>query len=144
LLAEAVQLAVPGLSDIQVARLAEISSRQDSETSMKTRARLNREFYAVLFAGLGRPRLLEFIEKLETQVERYLLPIQRPHLGHHSLVDACRRRDGVGAAELVREHVTAVGKRAAERVRGVSSRNAPSGDGTISPEFTLSASNQRR
>jgi DNA-binding GntR family transcriptional regulator len=142
LLAEAVRIAVPDLSGRQLERLAEISSRQDSETSMATRARLNREFYAVLFANLRRPRLLELIERLETQVERYLLPIQRPHLGHHALVDACRRGDAAAAADAVREHVTTVGKRAADRVRSIGAGDGSDGNEPSSDEYTVAAPDQ--
>lgn len=117
LLSAAVRIAVPELSDAQVVKLEEISRRQDVEASMAARARLNRAFYAAMFANLQRPRLLAMIEKLGSQVERYLLPIQRPHLGHADLVDACRRRDSAVAADLVYEHVTTVGRRAADRVR---------------------------
>jgi DNA-binding GntR family transcriptional regulator len=117
LLASAVRMAVPHLTDAQVAKLEETSRRQDTERSMAHRRRLNRAFYATLFANLERPRLLALIEKLERQVERYLMPIQRPHLGHEKLVEACRRREADRAAQIAYEHVTEVGRRAAERVR---------------------------
>jgi DNA-binding GntR family transcriptional regulator len=117
LLSAAVRIAVTELTDAQVAKIEEISRRQDVETSMKARARLNRAFYAEMFANLERPRLLALIDKLGSQVERYMMPIPRPHLGHDQIVAACRRRDGDVAADLVYEHVTTVGHRAANRVR---------------------------
>jgi DNA-binding GntR family transcriptional regulator len=130
LLSAAVRMAVPELTDAQVAKLEEISSRQDQEGSMAARARLNRAFYSAMFTNLGRPRLIALIDKLGSQVERYLLPIQRPHLGHSDLVDACRRRDGDVAADLVYQHVISVGRRAADRVREMGRGDLEHGEST--------------
>jgi DNA-binding GntR family transcriptional regulator len=60
--------------------------------------------------------LRSMLDKLESEVERFLLPLERPHMGHLELVDACRRRDGEGAAELVARHLEEVGRRAAVRL----------------------------
>jgi DNA-binding GntR family transcriptional regulator len=115
----AISMVVPALSEDQLKRLEQIARRQQKETSMPARARLNHAFYTTLFETLGRPRLRGMIARLEREVERYLLPLERPHLGHLELVEACRDRDAERAAAIVRRHLSLVGGRAAERVRGM-------------------------
>jgi DNA-binding GntR family transcriptional regulator len=117
LVTDAVRRAVPRLTDEQIARLEDIERRQAGETNMAARARLTHAFYATLFDQLKRPRQTALIEKLEREVERYLQPLERPHLGHSELVDACRRRDAEQAAVIVREHLREVSERAVEGVR---------------------------
>ncbi len=117
LVADALRRAVPNLTDAQVGRLEEIARRQERETSMAARSRLNRAFYATLFEHLQRPRLRLMIDKLEREVERYLQPLERPHLGHLDVVEACRHRDAERAVGIVEGHLTRVGERAVARVR---------------------------
>lgn len=122
LVAEAVRRAVPQLTDGQLARLDDIERRGTQTVHMAARVRLTRAFYATLLEGLDRPRLRAMIEKLEREVERYLLPLERPHLGHAAIVQACRERNGEGAAALVREHLQHVGERAVGRLRALQER----------------------
>lgn len=117
LVTAAVRCAVPGLTDDQVRRLEQVERRQESESNMAARARLTHAFYQTLFEGLNRPRWRAMMDKLEREVERYLMPLDRPHLGHGELVDACRRRDAEVAAEIVGRHLERVAERAAARVR---------------------------
>jgi DNA-binding GntR family transcriptional regulator len=113
---------VPSLTDEQVRRLEQVARRQERESNMAARARLNHAFYSTLFESLNRPRLRTMLDKLEREVERYLMPLDRPHLGHRELVDACRRRDGEQAAELVQRHLQQVCERATSRLREVVSQ----------------------
>jgi DNA-binding GntR family transcriptional regulator len=119
LTAAAIRHVVPHLTDDQITRLQRIAQRQEREPSSQppTRVRLNHTFYATLFESLHRPRLQALMDKLEREVERYLMPLDRPHLGHRELVEACRRRDGEEAAELVRQHLARVCERATARLR---------------------------
>lgn len=117
LVTAAIRRVVPRLTDDQVARLEEIAQRQDVEGNMAARVRLNHAFYATLFEDLNRPRFRTLIDKLEREVERYLIPLDRPHLGHRELVQACRQRDGARAADLVARHLQRVSERAVKRVR---------------------------
>ena len=117
LVADAVQRAVPGLSDTQVERLEDIERRETREKNMAARARLTHAFYTTLFEHLHRPRQVALIERLEREVERYLEPLERPHLGHAALVEACRRRDAEGAAAIARDHLHRVSERAVAGVR---------------------------
>jgi DNA-binding GntR family transcriptional regulator len=117
LVTAAIRQVVPRLTDQQVEQLSRIADRQARESNMAARARLNHAFYATLFESLNRPRLQALMGKLEREVERYLMPLDRPHLGHRELVEACRRRDAEGAAELVRQHLERVCQRATARLR---------------------------
>jgi DNA-binding GntR family transcriptional regulator len=119
LVAGAVRLAVPSLTDDQIARLEAIERKQAGERNMAARARLTHAFYATLFERLNRPRLKSMMDKLEREVERYLKPLERPHLGHGELVEACRRRDAEGAAELIHDHLRRVGERAVQSVQSL-------------------------
>ncbi|HYU20902.1 MAG TPA: GntR family transcriptional regulator [Chloroflexota bacterium] len=125
LVTAALRLVVPHLTDDQVRRLDQIAQRQEAESNMAARARLNHAFYATLFEDLGRPRWRSMIDRLEREVERYLLPLDRPHLGHLELVAACRPRDAERAAELVGKHLRQVAERAAGRVRELADSGSP-------------------
>jgi DNA-binding GntR family transcriptional regulator len=125
LAAAAARRAVPKLTDDQLERLDKLARRQSSETNMAARARLNHVLYATLFENLDRPRWQATMDKLERQIERYLVPIDRPHLGHVPLVEACKRRDGEEAARLIGEHLEKVGQRAVQRVRDMLAAGEP-------------------
>jgi DNA-binding GntR family transcriptional regulator len=117
LVTAAIRKVVPLLTQDQLDRLQRIAERQERETNMAARARLNHTFYATLFEPLNRSRLRALMDKLERELERYLLPLGRPHLGHRELVDACRRRNAEGAAMLLHHHLERVCERAVTRVR---------------------------
>jgi DNA-binding GntR family transcriptional regulator len=130
LMTDAVRRVVPTLTDKQIARLADVDRRQAVEQNMATRARLTHAFYATLFEHLERPRQRAMIDKLEREVERYLQPLERPHLGHGKLLDAFRKRDAERATAIMRQHLQTVGDRAVARVRDLMS----AGDGLRRPE----------
>ncbi len=113
----AIRKVVPTLDDDQVDRLRQIAKRQQRESNMHTRARLNHAFYASLFENLNRPRLRLLMDKLEREVERYLVPLDRPHLGHEELVRACEQRDEERAAEIAARHLEQVSERVVASVR---------------------------
>jgi DNA-binding GntR family transcriptional regulator len=125
LVSAAVRRVVPQLTNAQLDRLDQIAERQERATNMATRTRLNHAFYATLFEPLNRPRLRALMDKLEREVERYLIPLDRPHLGHRDLVAACRRRDADDVAELLQRHLSQVRDRAVGRVRDLVSQGSP-------------------
>jgi DNA-binding GntR family transcriptional regulator len=117
LVLDAVRRVVPTLTDKQVTRLAEIERRQAIEKNMATRVRLTHAFYTTLFESLNRPRQRALMDKLEREVERYLQPLERPHLGHARMIDAFRKRDAERATAIMRDHLQKVRNRALEYVR---------------------------
>jgi DNA-binding GntR family transcriptional regulator len=121
LVLDAVRRVVPTLTDKQVARLADIDRRQTTEENMATRVRLTHAFYTTLFESLDRPRHRAMMDKLEREVERYLQPLERPHLGHTRLIVAFRKRDAERATAIMRDHLRRVRDRALECVRSLMS-----------------------
>ncbi len=115
----AIRKVVPALTDDQIHRIEQIAARQQRESNMAMRVRLNSAFYATLFEGLNRPRLRAMMDKLEREVERYLMPIDRPHLGHAALVKACQERRGEEAAAIVERHLNEVCGRVVASVRAL-------------------------
>jgi DNA-binding GntR family transcriptional regulator len=126
LVTAAVRRVVPQLTNAQLDRMEQIAARQERATNMAGRTRLNHAFYAVLFETLNRPRLMAMMDRLEREVERYLIPLDRPHLGHRELVAACRRRDADEVAKLLQRHLDHVRDRAVSRVRELISQGSPS------------------
>lgn len=134
LVSAAVKRVVPALTAEQLDTLERIARRQSTEVDMATRVRLNQEFYGTLFAGLDRPRWQAMMDKLEREVERFLQPIDRPHLGHLELVNACRARDGDRAAQLIGDHLAHVGRRAVERLETALDRGELAGPAGPGPQ----------
>jgi DNA-binding GntR family transcriptional regulator len=73
---------------------------------------LNRRFHHAIYVACGSPRLLEFIDKLRLNVERYvrayleLRGYEHPQQQHHRIFDACRARDAQAAGETLVEHLS--------------------------------------
>ncbi|MHB8621397.1 MAG: GntR family transcriptional regulator [Chloroflexota bacterium] len=131
LVSKAVRLSVPQLTEDQLRRLEDIDHKHERRASMAVRRRLNHQFYATLFENLDRPRLHALMDKLESEVERYLQPLERPHMGHTELISACRRRDAERAAEIVGQHLDAVARRVVARLEDlVASGELPHPGGT--------------
>lgn len=125
LVTAAIRKVVPHLTDSQLRRLKRIASRQERETNMAVRAKLNTSFYAILFADLNRPRMRDLMDKLEREVERYLMPLDRPHLGHQKLVEACEQRQADKAAALLARHLEQVCERVVAAVRELGEGRPP-------------------
>ena len=133
LVAGAVRRSVPRLTPEHLDRLERIARAQIAEADMSARVRLNHDFYTTLFAGLDRPRWQTMMDKLEREVERFLQPIDRPHLGHLDLVDACRARDADRAAQMIGDHLAHVGQRAVDALASAIARGdlmAPGSEGS--------------
>jgi DNA-binding GntR family transcriptional regulator len=125
LMTAAVRQVVPHLVDDQVDRLEKIAQKEAVETRMAARSRLNRAFYSTLFERLDRPRLIDLMDKLERELVRYLVPWDRPPLGHVEIAEACRRRDTQRVVDLLSEHLEAVRERAVQQVESLSEPGLP-------------------
>jgi DNA-binding GntR family transcriptional regulator len=123
LVTAAIRKVIPALSDEQIDRLEQIAERlEQRETTLAARARLNHEFNTILFGPLNRPRLRALMDKLEREVDRYLMYIpDRPRIGRRELVEACRARDAERAAELIHRHLEKASECAVGRVREIGS-----------------------
>jgi DNA-binding GntR family transcriptional regulator len=126
LVTAAIRRVIPDLTEQQIDRLEQITDRQERETSAAARARLNHAFNTILFEPLNRPRLRALMDRLEREVDRYLMSIpDRPRIGHRELVEACRTRDAERAAELIHRHLEKASECAVGRVRELMVEDAP-------------------
>jgi len=84
---------------------------------------LNQRFHHAIYAACGSPRLLELIDKLRVNVERYvrayleLRGSEHPQRQHHQLFDACRARDVAAAQTILSEHLTDTARLLLEALR---------------------------
>jgi len=114
LVGAAIRRVVPTLTDDQITRLEQISFRKNTEA----RVQLKYDFYAVLFETLDKPRLRRMMDKLASEVDRYLSLIpERPHVGHREVMEPLRARDPEGVARVMESHLETVGDRVVARVR---------------------------
>lgn len=108
----AIRLAIPHLAEEDLRRAEDLLAAIDRETDVAKWSDLNREFHGTLYAPANRPRLVALINTLRTNVERY----QRIYISlmqhkptsqreHRQIIEACRRRDIVGAVEALERHL---------------------------------------
>jgi len=109
----AIRLAVPKLTQADLAHAHDILHAIDLEEDSVRWGELNREFHATLYAPAGRPRLLALISNLRANVERYLRIYislmhhkQRSQRQHREILAACKRRDVEAAAKVLDEHLS--------------------------------------
>jgi DNA-binding GntR family transcriptional regulator len=119
LVTAAIRKVIPSLTHEQLAQLEQIAQQQEVRgTSAAVRARLNHAFNSILFAPLNRPRLLALMDRLEKEVDRYLMSIpDRPRMGRRELVAACRERNADRAAEVLHRYLERAAECAVKRVR---------------------------
>ncbi|MDR5694535.1 MAG: GntR family transcriptional regulator [Armatimonadota bacterium] len=108
----AIQLAVPQLTEEDLARAEQILEEIDRETDTGRWSELNGEFHATLYAPAKRPHLFSLINTHRTNVDRYLRIYisvmkrkQRSQAEHRRILEACRRRDTEGAVKALEEHL---------------------------------------
>lgn len=109
---QALRLALPHLTDEDLARAERILDAIDAEGDPSAWSELNTEFHAVLYAPSRRQRLLNLIRTLRTNVDRYLRlyisVMQRKQYSqreHRKILEAVRRRDAAGAVAALEEHL---------------------------------------
>ncbi len=119
LVTAAIRKVIPCLTAEQIDRLEDLAQRlEERGMSPAMRARLNHAFNSILFEPLNRPRLQALMDKLEREVDRYLMSIpDRPRIGKRELVEACKARDADRAAELIHRHLEKASECAVSRVR---------------------------
>lgn len=108
----AIQLAIPQLTEEDLARAERILEEIDQEADTGRWSELNREFHATLYAPANRPHLFSLINTHRTNVDRYLRIYisvmkrkRRSQLEHRRILEACKRRDGEGAVKALEEHL---------------------------------------
>lgn len=111
---EAVRVAVPGLSDADVQRLADAADevdRADAQGELSAMAAANRRFHFVLLEAADMPRLVRLVRILWDATDSYrsLYYTDEGHRAvvreqHQAVVDAVRGRDADRVVELLRTH----------------------------------------
>ena len=108
----ALELAIPNLTEIDLAEAGRILAEADEETNSRRWGELNWQFHETLYFRAQRPKLLALIRSLHNNVERYMrlylstMNYQaKSQAEHHKLLNACGHRDIAGAQELLREHM---------------------------------------
>ncbi|MBA1334964.1 MAG: GntR domain-containing protein [Firmicutes bacterium] len=109
----ALGLAVPNLTETDLAEADRILKEADAETHSRRWGELNWCFHETLYRPAKRPRLLSLIQNAHNNVERYM----RLYLStmnyqtksqeeHWELLKACTQRDVEAARDILRKHMT--------------------------------------
>jgi DNA-binding GntR family transcriptional regulator len=108
---KAVEKAIPNLSQSDLDEMKAILTRMDDILGDRAEwMELNTRFHNVMNAACGWPRLIEMINILRVNVDRYLrtywrvLGYEKPQAQHWALYKACCERDTEGAKVIVGEH----------------------------------------
>ncbi|MEV4623209.1 GntR family transcriptional regulator [Asanoa sp. NPDC049573] len=111
---EAVTIAVRAMTPETLAALERLRSEMDGGPDLGRWVALNREFHRLLNSAAQLDRLAEILNHLDDNAAVYVNLALRATGGdhrdtanrhHQRLLDACRDRDGDGAAKLVLEHL---------------------------------------
>lgn len=109
----ALELAIPNLTDGDIAEAGEILRQTDAETSAGRWGELNWQFHEILYRAAGRPKLLSLIHNMHNNVERYMRLYlstmnyqEKSQREHRLLLNACAQRDTEAAQQLLRRHMT--------------------------------------
>lgn len=109
----ALELAIPNLSEADLAAAETVLQAVDAEPDTKRWGALNWQFHEILYHAANRPKLLSLIQNMHNNVERYMrLYLSTLHYQeksqkeHRLLLDACARKDLKAAQKLLRKHMT--------------------------------------
>jgi DNA-binding GntR family transcriptional regulator len=108
----AIKLSIPHMTEATFEKALAYCGAFAQETNVARWAELNWQFHSCLYADARRPFLVSTIRSINDRLERYLrvqLTLSGGHeladREHRELVETCRRRDGDGAAEFLRDHI---------------------------------------
>ncbi|MGU7775730.1 GntR family transcriptional regulator [Burkholderia sp. MR1-5-21] len=108
----ALELAVPNMASVDIARARELLSACHSAMTDQEWSDLNAEFHYTLYAPANRPRLIATIQSVQEHMGR-LLRVQvtmaaqheRSHAEHVKILDACEHGNVKEAVRLLRKHI---------------------------------------
>lgn len=114
---EAARRGAPRLTDEQIRNLEEQMRLMGTEVNVSEYLIINRNFHHTIYEASGWTHLLELIDRLRINVDRYLrvylsaLETVDHRAAEHALIlEACRRRDGEEAARQTVHHIQATGE----------------------------------
>ncbi|MDO4568520.1 MAG: GntR family transcriptional regulator [Clostridia bacterium] len=111
----ALKSAFPFLTDAILDEAESIIHQSEGETDLHTIEDLNLKFHFTLYKCSNNDVLLQLIEQLHANVDRYVRQYYRTDEGasnadHMKLIDACRNKDMVLADAVLRTHLESVKK----------------------------------
>ncbi|MDT8902598.1 GntR family transcriptional regulator [Anaeroselena agilis] len=108
----ALELAIPNLTETDIAAAGSILCKADAEPHGRHWGELNWQFHETLYRAAGRPKLLTLIQTMHNNVERYMrlylstMNYQaKSQAEHRELLQACARQDVAAAQALLRRHM---------------------------------------
>ena len=108
----ALELAIPNLTEQELAAAEAVMQKVDTEKDSKRWGELNWQFHEVLYRAAGRPKLLSMIQHLHNNVERYMRIYlstlhhqEKSQAEHRLLLAACAEKDVKKAQKLLRKHM---------------------------------------
>ncbi len=107
------RIAVPNVGRAEVAQMASLSQRMESDTTTTGEwLAANATFHALVYSRADRPRMVALTEQLRRLTDRYLHlhldvigDVDHLHTEHRRILDAVRRGDPFEVAELTRLHL---------------------------------------
>jgi DNA-binding GntR family transcriptional regulator len=108
----ATQIAVPNVGRAELLLMRKQLQIMAEHADTRTWLAANTEFHAAIYRRAGRPRMIELVERLRREIDRYMyvhieVVGQTEHLvdEHLSILNAVESRDAALAARLTREHL---------------------------------------
>lgn len=108
----ALEFAIDNLIDEDLTYAESILTQMDGITDGSTLSQLNWEFHFTIYKASGRMRLMELIENMHLNVERYMRiylldmhyhPTSQEE--HYKLLEACKLKDSKTACSLLQNHM---------------------------------------
>ena len=113
----ALELAIPNLTEQELAAAEAVMQKVDTEPDSKRWGELNWQFHEVLYRAAGRPKLLSMIQHLHNNVERYMRIYlstlhhqEKSQAEHRLLLTACAEKDVKKVAKFIDEAMCSVMK----------------------------------
>jgi DNA-binding GntR family transcriptional regulator len=110
------QLTAEDLNEAAVI-LRKFASELRLEKHVSAWGRLNWQFHSKLYSRANRPHFLNIIENINNKGERYTRlqlylthGMKRANEEHAEILELCRKRDGVAAGKLLRQHIQYAGQ----------------------------------
>lgn len=111
----AIRLAAPRLTEETLGIASALQGSMDRNTDTGEWVEKNRQFHAVLESAADSPRLAAFVKSVQDSAALYVAHavhmdpnrIKKGNADHRKLLLALRKRDGAGAAEVLRQHLLA-------------------------------------
>lgn len=108
----ALVLAIPNMTEEDIAAAEEDLQIYDREEDPKNWPRLNWKFHQAIYAACDRPRLIAMIEANIEQIGRFTseqvsltVGKRRPQEEHWNILDACKQGNAEKAAKLLQQHI---------------------------------------